>query len=433
MTTRKISNLRWHIAALLFAATVINYVDRQTLSVLAPVLAEELQISDIEYSNILQAFLVSYTVMYVVSGVVVDRWGTRLSLAVAMVWWSLAGALHATGRTPLALGVYRFLLGIGESVNFLAAEKAISEWYPPKERGLANGLVNAAASVGAIISPPLIVWLNIRYGWRPAFILTGAAGFVWLAGWLFLYHVPEKHPRITAEEWNHITGSPAGSGHSRQRIPWLQLLKFKQTWGLLLARVFADPVWWFYLFWLPKYLKDQRGFSMVEIGVISWLPYLTADIGSVVGGAFSGRLVKRNVPAVKARKAAMLPCVLLMPLGMMIAFTPSSAVALSLICLVTFSHMAWKTNLMTLTNDIYPTRVVGSVAGIVGVGSGLGGALFTNLTGRLVQDFSYNMVFIIMAFLHPVAMLIVYLLVQRPIATETEVETTHATVHAHSS
>jgi len=419
----KIRRLRWYIAALLFTATVINYIDRQTLSIVAPVLTKELHISPIEYSNMLQAFLIAYTVMYLGSGFLVDKWGTRVSLSCFMLWWSISNMLHAFARSAWQLGAFRFLLGVGEPGNFMAAFKAISEWYPPKERAFANGLVNAGAAAGAIISAPLVAWITVRYGWRSAFVVTGGLGFIWMAAWLLLYRLPEKHPNITAEELQLIReGLRESASKSAGTVSRAELFRYPQTWGLLLARFVSDPVWWFYLFWMPKYLVEQRGLTLVEMGMLAWLPYLSADLGSLAGGLASGYLIKRNWTVLSARSAAMLPCAVVMPLSVAIAFTPSTSVALVLICVVTFAHMAWKTNLMTITNDIYPTAVVGSISGVIAFGSGLGGTLFTNLTGQVVQHFSYTWIFIIMGFMHPVAFVIFKLLVRRPIALKVELE-----------
>ena len=411
---KAVPNIRWRIAALVFLATVINYIDRQTLSLVAPFLTEELEISNIEYSHILAAFLWAYTAMNLVSGVLIDRWGARLMLAVCMIWWSVANALHALARGALGLGVYRLLLGVGEAGNFTAAEKVISEWYPPQERGLTNGLVNAAASAGAIVAPPLVAFIYNRYGWRPTFVITGSLGFVWLVGWLRWYYSPRQHPRITEQELALVGGDDETQA-SGKKLRLGHLVRIRQTWALLLARVFADPIWWFYLFWLPKYLHEDRDFTMTEIGLVAWMPYLAADVGSIVGGLASNWLVRRNVEVLRARKLAMLPCVALMPLGVMVAYAESAAVAIAMICLVSGCHMAWKTNLMTLTNDIYPARIVASAAGLIGVGSGLGGALSSNVTGYIVEFFSYRMVFIVMAFLHPIAMLIVWTMVHKPL------------------
>jgi len=414
----RIPHLRWYIAALLFLATVINYIDRQTLSIVAPILTRELHIRPTEYAAILQAFLIAYTVMYVVSGIIVDRFGTRLSLFAFMAWWSVSNMLHAFATTGMHLGAFRFLLGIGESGNFMAAFKVTSEWYPPKERALVNGLVQAGAAVGAIIATPLVTWIALTWGWRPAFVVTGAFGLVWLALWWAIYYLPAEHPFITEAERTLIEQEKAkdpGPG-DQATIPYFDLLKYPQTWGLLLARFFSDPVWWFYLFWLPKYLVEKRGFSMAEMGMLAWLPYLSADLGSIAGGLWSGHLVKRNWTPLRARTFTLLPFAAVMPLSLVIAYTPSSTVALAIVCLVTFAHMGWKTNMATVTNDIYPTRIIGSVAGMLAFGTGLGGTLFTSLTGYLVEFYSYNAIFIVMGFLHPIAYVVYRLLVREPVS-----------------
>jgi ACS family hexuronate transporter-like MFS transporter len=412
-----VPHLRWWIAGLLFLSTVINYVDRQTLSVLAPVITEELGISESTYGNILTAFLAAYTVMYIGSGLIVDRFGTRLSLAAFMAWWSAANMAHALARGPWSLGGLRLLLGLGESGNFMAAFKAVSEWYPPRERALVHGLVQAGAAVGAIIAPPVITWIAARYGWRPAFVITGGLGFVWLVLWLVLYRPPQSHPWITPAEREHVTeGEPAAGSAAAARIGWRAAVALPQTWGLLLSRFLSDPVWWFYLFWLPKYLVDRRGFSLVEMGMLAWMPYLAADLGAIAGGWISGRLVARGRPPIAARLTVMLPCACLMPVSLVIDTVESRWLVLGLICLVTFAHMAWKTNQTTLTNDVYPTATIGTVSGILAFGTGLGGTLFTWLTGYCVEWFGYGAIFLVMGLLHPLSYLVTRRLVRRPVA-----------------
>lgn len=411
---RPIPNLRWWIAGLLFLSTVINYIDRQTLSVLAPVITVELEISASAYGNILTGFLAAYTVMYVGSGFLVDRFGTRLSLSLFVVWWSLANMAHAFARGPWSLGLFRFLLGMGESGNFMAAFKVVSEWYPAKERALVHGIIQSGAAMGAIIAPPVITWINMHYGWRPAFLLTGSLGFCWLVLWLALCHPPESHPRITQKEREYILADVTPA-QDLPRTSWKQILGFSQTWGLLLGRFISDPVWWFYLFWLPKYLVDQRGFTMVEVGMLAWLPYLSADLGAVFGGWMSGRLVASGRGAMSARMAVMMPCALVMPLSFAIHHAPSRPLTIGLICLVTFAHMAWKTNQNTLTNDVYPKRMVGAASGILAFGTGLGGTLFTWMTGFVVERFGYGSLFIVMGVLHPISYWIIKRTVTRSI------------------
>ncbi len=399
---------------MLFLSTVINYIDRQTLSVLAPVITSELKISPIEYGNILTGFLSAYTVMYVGSGFLVDRFGTRLSLSVFMVWWSLANMAHAYSRGPWSLGILRFLLGMGESGNFMAAFKVVSEWYPAKERALVHGVIQGGAAIGAIIAPPVITWINAHYGWQPAFLVTGSLGFVWLALWLALYHPPESHPRITAEERAYVLAEAVPTPEL-QKTSAKQILSHSQTWGLLLGRFFSDPVWWFYLFWLPKYLVEQRGFTMVEMGMLAWLPYLSADLGAICGGWISGRLLAAGRAPIAARMAVMIPCALMMPLSFAIHHAPSRTLTIALICSVTFAHMVWKTNQNTLTNDVFPKQMVGTASGILAFGTGLGGTLFTWMTGFVVQRFGYSSIFMVMGVMHPLSYLIIRRMVTRPV------------------
>lgn len=412
-----IKNLRWIIAGLIFVNTVINYVDRQTLSVLAPQITRELHINNIEYGYIVQAFLAAYTAMFIFAGLLIDRWGVKLVYGAATVWWSIAEIAHALAWSSFGLGVSRFFLGVGESFNFIAATAVASEWYPPKERALLNGLANAAAVTGAIITPPVVVWLALKWGWRAAFVATGLLGFVWLIGWLVLYHLPEKHPRITKEELATIRevtpGRVAPSTPTAGKVRWLDLLKGRAVWGLILARLFSDPVWWFYLFWLPKYLTESRGMSMAHMAAVVWVPYLASDLGSIVGGWGSGLLIRRGWGVMAARRAVMLASVSIMPLGICIAWMRSSSFAIVFICVVLFAHMSWKTNLMTLTNDLFPRPIVGSVAGILSTGSGGGGILFTMLVGYVIQSYSYVPVFVMMGFMHPVSYLFLHWMVRK--------------------
>lgn len=410
--TRRIPHLRWGIAGLLFLSTVINYIDRQTLSVLAPVLTRELGLSDLEYSRVLTSFLAAYTVMYVGSGFLVDRWGARLALAAFIAWWSVANMAHALVAGVWSLGVLRFLLGLGESGNFMAAFRVVSEWYPAKERALVHGLIQGGAAIGAILTPPLVTWIYSLYGWRPAFVITGALGLVWLVLWLLLYHPPHQHPRITDAERALVPAEPSAK---EDGVSWRQLVRYPQLWGLLLARFISDPVWWFYLFWLPKYLVEQRGFTMVEMGMLAWIPYLCADIGALCGGWLSGRSVALGRSALSARLRVMLPCALIMPVSLAIHQTPSKALTLALIGLVTFAHMAWKTNQNTLTNDLFPKHLIGATSGLLAFGTGLGGTLFVWLTGHVVQGFGYGAIFVLMGLLHPVSYLITRRLVRQPV------------------
>jgi MFS transporter, ACS family, hexuronate transporter len=405
-----IRNWRWIVAGLVFLSTVINYIDRQTLSILAPRLTRDLHLSETQYGYIVQAFLITYTLVYIPAGILLDRYGVKKVYALATGWWSLTAMLHACVTTAFSLGFVRALLGLGEGFNFIAATRVAAEWYPPKERAMLSGIANAAAVSGAIITPPLTVWILLRWGWRETFLITGALGFVWILLWLSLYHSPERHPYITREEFVLIR-PPGDREPATTKIPYREILKARNTWGLLLARTFSDPVWWFYLFWLPKYLTQGRGLSLTTMSMIVWIPYLASDFGSIIGGWLSGRLISLKESVVKARRKIMFLSVLIMPIGLILPFLKSTYWVIGVVCVVLFGHMSWKTNLMTLTVDVFPKQIVGTVAGIVGTGSGIGAAVFTGLAGYIIQNHSYTPVFVIMATMHPVGYLIVRLMV----------------------
>jgi MFS transporter, ACS family, hexuronate transporter len=413
---RPIKNLRWLIAALVFLSTVINYIDRQTLSVLAPQLTKELGLSNIEYGWISQAFLIPYTAMFIVSGILIDRYGVKLVYAVATAWWSIAAMLHAVASSAMGLGVFRFLLGTGESANFVGAEKVAAEWYPPKDRGTLNGLVQAGTVTGALLTPPIVVWLSELYGWRAAFLFTGSLGLFWVIAWLMIYQLPERHPRITAEELQLIRGSSQTAkdenAMSFAGARWIDFFSFPQTWGLLFARIISDPVWWFYLFWLPKYMTEGQGLTMKQMSYAVLLPYLASDCGSILGGWLSGRLIARGGKAVMSRRTIMLFSVMLMPCGLLLVLNPSPTATIAIISLALFAHSSWKTNLVTMTVDIFPRQVVARVHGIVATGGGIGGALFTTAAGYVIEWHSYTPILVLMGFLHPLAYLCVRWLIK---------------------
>jgi ACS family hexuronate transporter-like MFS transporter len=428
--SKPIPNLRWWMAALVFFSTVINYVDRQTLAVLSPQLTKELGLTDIQYGWISQAFLIPYTAMYIGAGLLLDRYGTKLIFGVAAVWWSLAAMAHGLATTAFGFGAFRFLLGTAESANFVAAQKVAAEWFPPKDRGTLNGWVQAGTVTGAIITPPAVVWLADRYGWRAAFLFTGALGLLWAVAWFWFYHLPEHHPRISQDELNLLrdreTERQKDGEKERHRegvslelqslsvSPSLRLsvfFRFKETWGLMLARVISDPVWWFYLFWLPKYLTEARGLSKKEMALLLWIPYLLSDAGSILGGWYSGKLIARGASVLAARRQVMLWSALVMPIGLLLVWKPPIPLTLLLVSLSLFAHNAWKTNLVTLTVDIFPRPVIGRVHGIVATGGGIGGAIITPLAGYVIAWFSYTPLLIVMGVLHPLAYLCVRALI----------------------
>jgi ACS family hexuronate transporter-like MFS transporter len=413
---RTIPHLRWWITGLLFLSTVINYVDRQTLSVLARTIQNDLHMSDLEYSNVVQAFLLAYALSYLLSGRFTDWLGTRASLACFIVWWSVANMLTGLSRSVFSLGAFRFLLGIGEPGNYTAAPKALSEWFTPKERGLAYGIYTAGATIGATIAPPLIAWLATSYSWRSAFVFTGALGLLWVIPWLWLYRRPEEHPRITAEELALVPSSPkedeavkTSADHSTSEWQrWKGLLSRRETWLILLIRLMTDPVWYFYLFWFPKYLQDSRHLTLLEVGRIAWIVYLAADIGSVLGGVVSGILIKRGLLPVASRKRVMTVAACLLPLSPLVAFAPSTGLAILVAAIVALAHLTFQATGGALVVDLYPSKTIATAFGIIAAGSGLGGMISTNIVGRLVTNYSYTPVFILMGLLHPLALLLLW-------------------------
>jgi MFS transporter, ACS family, hexuronate transporter len=385
-----IPNLRWTICALLFAATTLNYLDRIVFSVLIPVIRQEMHITDIQYGYINSAFQVTYTVAFVLAGGFIDRIGTRVGYAISVAWWSLAAACHALARTPLTLGFWRGTLGVGESGNFPGAVKAVSEWFPRRERSMAMGYFNAGAAISSILGPPTIVYLTGLWGWRACFVATGALGLIWLILWLALYRPPASHPNITAEELAYIQ-SDAVAQTGRERTEWLAILRHRETWGFAMAKFLTDPVWWFYLYWLPPYLYDVRGFNLKEI---SWaLPYIyiMAGVGSIGGGWLPSYLMSRGLDPAKARKMTMLFFAALMPIAAMSALTSHTILAIVLISVATLAHQGWSANIFACASDVFPSKVVGSVAGIGGTFGGVGGILFSTLIpGFVVTYFGYT-------------------------------------------
>jgi len=387
-------HMRWWVAGLLFLATLINYVDRQTLSVLAPVLRDQFHMTNTDYSRVLFGFLLAYMIMQSGSGRIMDWLGTRAGFAIAITWWSVAAMLHATAASALSLGLFRFLLGMGEAANWPGGVKAISEWFPAKERAFAVGFFNSGSTVGATIAPPLVMWIALKWGWQQAFLLTGALGFLWLALWLAVYRPAAKHPWVRPEELAHIQAGQVVAGPSEPALRWRDLFGYRQVWGLVLGRMFADPVWWFYVFWLPEYLKRDRDFSLAMIGLFAWIPFLGADLGNFAGGWLSGFLIRRGWPVVRARKAVMFGFAVVMMAGIPAVLVDNAMVSVALITTATFAYASWAANILTLPADLFPPRVVASVSGLSGTGAALGGMIFTLIIGAVVDRFSYVPVFV---------------------------------------
>jgi MFS transporter, ACS family, aldohexuronate transporter len=415
MVKKDARDVRWWIAGMLFIATVMNYMDRQVFSILARDIQNTLSINDLGYAAIVQAFLVAYTFAYLFAGRVTDWLGTKLSMVAFITWWSIADMLSAVARTAFSLGFFRFLLGLAEPGNYTAYSKAVAEWFPPEERGLAFGICTAGATVGATIAIPIVAYIGTKYGWRPAFILTGTVGLIWVIPWLMLCRRAEgqgppngANPRPAATVSTSDPPAPTPRWSRREWQLWKTLLTRNDTWLLLLSRSITDPVWYFYLFWFPKYLMDSRHLKLLEVGKIAWVVYAAADIGTLSGGWLSGLFVKRGMTAVSARKKTMLIAGLIVPLSPLVALAPSIWLALVVASIVVLAQLAWQVSLGTLIVDVFPQRLVATVFGIIAAGSGLGGFLSTEAIGHLVTRFSYTPVFVFMALLHPSALMLIW-------------------------
>ena len=412
----KIGNLRWLIIGLVFFITVINYIDRMTISVLAPVITKDLNLSNTEFGAITTWFLVAYTLSQGISGKIYDRFGNKKGFTFSVFVWSVGAVLHAFATGIGSLSAFRFVLGFGEAGNFPGAAKVAAEWFPQKERALAQGIFNSGVALGSIIAPPLIIFLQITYGWKTTFVFTGLLGFIWLAFWLVLYHSRDKHSWLTPNEKQLIDtdeiSEDAANPDSRNQTSksYLSLLRHKETWAIVLARFFVDPVWWLYITWLPKYLYDARGFDLKQIGAFAWLPFVAAGLGSLFGGWLAKFLIGRGWTVNKARKAIIGASCLLMPAGIAAAFASDSGVALALISIVLFGFQVWINNVQTLPSDFFPKSAVGSIAGLGGVGAGIGSVIFIYLTGVIVDNFSYTPVLVAAGMLAPLGTLVLFAL-----------------------
>jgi len=403
----KIGGLRWFMVGLVFLATVINYIDRQTVSVLKTAISQDLGLSNADYAAIQNSFLVFYGISQMVSGRLFDVIGTRRGFVFSIVVWSLAALAHATARTASAFATFRAALGFGEAGNWPGAAKVVGEWFPVRERALGMGIFNTGAAVGGALSPPIIAWLATAYGWRATFIVTGTLGFIWLALWLFFFRPPSQHPRITEEERAHILeGAPAMPSGPTWRPGWGTLLRYRQTWAVIIGRFLTDPIWWLYVFWLPSYLQEARGFSLQQVGFSAWLPFLAGGIGALSGGYASGALISRGWTVDRARKAVMIFGAMLTPAGILAMRANDPYVALGWMAVVLFGFQVWINNLQTLPSDFFPSSAVGSVFGLGGLAAATASALFTWATGRIVDGYGYTPVFVIAGILGPLGLVV---------------------------
>lgn len=384
---------RWAIVALLFVATVLNYVDRQSLSILATTIQQAFHVGDVAYGHVVTAFLFAYTLAYAFTGRLTDLIGTRRGLSLFILWWSLAEMLPPFVHGAWGLGISRFLLGLGEAGIWVAAPKIVGELFSPRSRALAIGIYTAGATLGAALAPPLITAITFRSGWPMVFVASGFAGLLWLIPWLLLSRA--------------VSVSRANRSSSQSTVQWLSLLTSRNLWILLAARFLTDPVWYFYLFWYPKYLEDIRHASFAWVGHIVWVVYLAADIGTILGGIASWYLIKQGRPPIRMRKLLMGIAACAFPLSPVAALLSSTAGALGIASFLALVHMVWLVTLTALIVDIFPTEQVASAAGWIAAGSGLGGILFTEVVSHSVIAFGYLPVFCLMGVLHPLAFFLV--------------------------
>lgn len=405
-----IGNYRWRIVVLLFFATTINYIDRQVLGILAPQLTLEFGWSESDYGFIIMAFQAAYAIGLISMGTLLDRIGTRLGFIIAMSLWSLAGMAHAAGSSVFSFAVARFSLGIGQSANFPAAIKTVAEWFPKKERALATGIFNSGPNIGAILTPLLIPIIALKWGWQSAFIITGALGFVWLLFWIPLYRKPESQKLLSDAERNYILQDDKEP--ETTKLPWKSIISYKQTWGICLARFLTDPIWWFFLYWLPKFLNSNYNINLTNIGLPLIVIYVVSIGGSIFGGWMSSFLINRGMNPVKARKKTIFLMALLVVPIFFASLTANLWVAVLLISMATFAHQGYAANIFTIVSDIYPKNAVGSVTGLAGFSGAVGGILFSGAVG-LILEFtgSYYVIFGIASLAYLLCWLSLYLLV----------------------
>ena len=432
-TPAKTTHVRWVICALLFFASAINYIDRQVIGILKPTLQEQFHFDERAYAAIVFSFQAAYAVGLLLAGRVMDRIGVRWGFALAVIIWSVGAMVHALadwfpwlqlptvsidppaivllGGATAGFALARVVLGLGEAGNFPAAIKTVADWFPKKERALATGIFNSGTNIGALVTPLLVPWIALRWGWQWAFIFTGLLGFAWVVWWLKSYHAPEDHPKVSPAELALIRSDPP---ESTAKIPWRNLFPHRQTWAFALGKFMTDPIWWLYLFWVPDFLKRNHGLDLKTMGLPLVVIYLVADVGSIGGGWISSRLIKRGWTVNRSRKTAMLICALSVVPIMFAANATNLWVAVALVSLAAAAHQGWSANLFTLTSDMFPKQAVGSVTGIGGMAGSVGGMLIALVVGEILQTTgSYVPIFIIAGSAYLVALLVIHTLAPR--------------------
>lgn len=388
--TQKFSNYRWTVCALIFFATTVNYLDRQVIGILKPLLESDLGIGEKQYSHIIMAFQLLYGFGMVIAGRLIDKFGTKIGYGLSVILWSIAAMGHALAKGVLGFGFWRGFLGISEAGNFPAAIKSVAEWFPKKERALATGIFNSGTNVGAIVAPLAIPAIIVAWGWQAAFIITGAIGFIWVILWFIFYEIPEKHKKVSAGELAYINSDVDEQSETKEKVSWMKLLKYRQTWLFFIGKGLTDPIWWFYLFWIPGWLSTVRGagLDVKSFGLPLAFIYTMTTVGSISGGWVSGYMIKKGMTPFKARKITMLIfAVLVVPI--IFAQSPSVSTwgAVCLIALAASSHQAWSANIFTTVSDAFPKKAVSSVTGIGGMAGAVGGAFISYIAGDIIQHF----------------------------------------------
>lgn len=424
MLTAKIKNYRWLIVALLFFATTINYLDRQIIGLLKPILEKEFAWTETDFAHIVMAFTAAYAIGLLSFGWLIDKIGTRLGYTITIVIWSVAGMLHALARSAFGFGVARVGLGLGEAGNFPAAMKTVAEWFPKKERALATGIFNAGTSIGVVAALLVVPLILNYYGWQEVFWITGSLGFVWLVFWFILYEVPSRQKRLSAEEYTYIT---SGQDIERNKVKatspvrWQKLFLFPQTWAMITGKGLIDPIYWFFLFWLPSYFSSTFSLDLKRPSLELMIIYAATTVGSIGGGYVSSWLIKKGWPVLKARKTVLIVFALLEVSIILAQFAQQQWVAVALISLAVAAHQAWATNVFTMASDMFPTEAVSSVVGIAGMAGAIGGLLFPVLIGSLLDSYKaagnlaggYHLIFTLCGFTYLGAWIIIHLLTRK--------------------
>lgn len=384
----RMKNYRWLIVILLFIVTIINYIDRQVIGLLKPILEEEFNWSETDFSHIVMAFTAAYALGLLFFGKLIDKVGTKIGYTISVVVWSISGMLHAVAKSVMGFSIARIGLGVGEAGNFPAAMKAVSEWFPPKERALATGIFNSGTSVGVVVALLIVPWILSHYGWHGVFWITGGLGFVWLVFWLLLYEIPSRQKRLTKKELEYIKSGQQDEGGvatERKKIKWIRLFAYPQTWAFIVGKLFIDPIFWFFLFWLPSYFSSAFALDLTKPSLELMIVYTATTIGSIGGGYFSSWLIKRGHEPVKARKKALLMFACMEVSVILVQFASGMWMAVALLSIAVAVHQAWATNVFTFASDLFPKSVLSSVVGIGGMAGAVGGILFPVLVGYLLD------------------------------------------------